>query len=117
LVDESRPPPENGDKIDNDDDVDDDNDNYLDDGPSVFEDLILRMKKDLSRVDCRNNSRTAFLESSARAYLEVTRLAKRQDERNSQMMARYNQLAKKQKETKRSARQKLPRKDEEWVPW
>lgn len=119
LMDESRPPPENGSNDDNNDDANDDdaNDNNLEEGPSAFEDLILRMKKDLSHVDRRNNSRTAFLESSARAYLEVSRISKRQDERNSQMVARYNQLAKKQKETKRSARQKLPRKDEEWVPW
>ena len=117
LMDESRPPPESGGEEANSYNDNETDDNAGEEASSAFEDLILRMKVDLSQMDRRNNSRTAFLESSARAQLELSRLAKRQDERNSQMVAKYNQLAKKQKETKRSSRQKLPRKDADWVPW
>ena len=112
LVDESRPPPDPDDEHDN----GDDNAEFEEDA-SAFEELLQRMKEDLLRVDCLNNSRIAFLEFSAKAHLELSKLMKLQDDRNGQLIAKYNQLLKKQKESKRSARQKLPRKDEDWVPW
>lgn len=112
LVDESRPPPEAGVEHENGDDNDE-----TEEDTSEYEELLRRMKVDLLRVDRLNNSRTVFLESSARAHLESTKLMKRQDERNGQMITKYNTILKKQKENKRSARQKFPRKDEDWVPW
>jgi hypothetical protein len=84
---------------------------------SEFDNVVWSMKSDLLRMDRLNNARTAFVEASAKADLELTKQAKRQDERHSQMITKYNQILKKQKENKKSARQKLPKKDEDWVPW
>lgn len=140
LLDESRPPPDSDDDDDEekDDDYDDDDhdnkehenggkvkledlkgddDKDDDDDSSVFDELLQRMKLDLRRIDGMNNSRMAFLEFSATAHLELSKRTKLQEDRNGQLISKYNQLLKKQKENKRSARQKLPRKDEDWVPW
>lgn len=123
LVDESRPPPDSDEDYESagdDRELNEGNDNEGDDEEDssvFFEELLQRMKEDLGRIDCLNNSRIAFLEFSAKAHLDLSKRMKLQEDRNGQLITKYNQLLKKQKESKRSARQKLPRKDEDWVPW
>jgi hypothetical protein len=99
------------------DDVKAEDEDEIEEDTTDFEDLIRLMKMDLLKMDRLNNSRIAFLESSARAHLDVTKQMKRQDERQAQMVNRCNQILKKQKENKRTARQKAQKKDEDWVPW
>lgn len=114
LVDEGLRPPENKDGRE---EVEKRADGNRGEEIAEFDSLVWRMKADLLRMDRMNNARTGFIESSAKADLELTKHAKRQDERYSQMLTKFNQILKKQKENKRSARQKLPKKDEDWVPW
>mmetsp|Transcript_8578 Transcript_8578/g.13228 ORF Transcript_8578/g.13228 Transcript_8578/m.13228 type:complete len:746 (+) Transcript_8578:157-2394(+) len=82
-----------------------------------FEDLIRRMKADLVDIDSLNNSRMKFVKNSANAHVVISQYRKQEEETNSQLIAKCNNLMKKQKETKRSARQKVQKKDEDWVPW
>jgi hypothetical protein len=114
LLDESRPIPESLSSEEanghNDDCVHDEN-------PSEYDDLLRRMKEHLYELDRLNNSRASFLESSSRAHLDISKTRKVKEERNSQLLSQYNQLIKKQRENKRSARPKNPKKDEDWVPW
>lgn len=99
----------------------DDEDNDVDEnsvsGSYEFDDLIGRMKADLLDIDRLNNSRIKFVKHTANAHLTILQQMKHEEESNSQLIAKCNNLMKKQKENKRSARQKVQKKDEGWVPW
>jgi len=76
------------------------------------------MQSELTNQRRINNSRLGFLETAARSHLESIKLSKKKEDENAVMVARYNQLLKKQKEVKKSARQTKPAKnDTDWVPW
>ena len=81
-------------------------------------DQVLRaMKLDLLRVNKLNNARAHFLHKVVQKQQESDAKRKKKNEKDSELVSKYNQLLKKQKETKRSARQKTNKKDEDWVPW
>ena len=87
------------------------------DGDDGIDTVILSMQADLQARRCMNNSRVAFLESTARSHLESMKQLKKKEEENAAILSKYNQLLKKQKEAKKSARQKPVKKDGDWVPW
>jgi len=82
-----------------------------------FENLIQKMKSDVSSMDQLNNSRMRFMKYSANIHLTTMEKTKQEEEHNSQLISKYNHLMKRQKETKRSVRHKVQKKDEDWVPW
>jgi len=79
--------------------------------------VVLSMQADLENQRRVNNSRLGFLETAARSHLESMKLLKKREDENASMIARYNQLLKKQKEAKKNARQKPSKNDSDWVPW
>ena len=79
--------------------------------------VIQSMQTDLVDLRRLNNFRIAFLESAVKSHLSFAKEAKRREEENATIIAKYNQLLKRQKEAKRSARHKPVKKDGDWVPW
>lgn len=79
--------------------------------------VIRSMQTDLVDLRRLNNFRIAFLESAVKSHLEFAKEAKRKEEENATIIAKYNQLLKRQKEAKRSGRHKPVKKDGDWVPW
>ena len=79
--------------------------------------VILAMQAELQDQRRVNNSRLGFLETTAKSHLEAMRESKKREDENALMVARYNQLLKKQKEAKKNARQKPSKDDSDWVPW
>jgi hypothetical protein len=112
LVDESCPPPENPTIIE------DDSQEEEEEEANDFDSLITTIKADLLKLQRVNNSRASFFETTARAQIEVCNDVKQREEYNTNLIAKYNQLLKRQKENKKSARQRAPKRaDEEWMPW
>mmetsp|Transcript_16241 Transcript_16241/g.23891 ORF Transcript_16241/g.23891 Transcript_16241/m.23891 type:complete len:746 (+) Transcript_16241:147-2384(+) len=92
------------------DEDDNDADENTVSGSYEFEDLIGRMKADLLDIDRLNNSRIKFVKHSANSHFTILQQMKHEEEINSQLIAKCNNLMKKQKENKRSARQKVQKK-------
>ena len=85
---------------------------------SNISDVIRAMQDDVSDLHRLNNSRTALVRSMAISHLKHIEQTKKKEEEHVSLITRHNALMKKQKESKRSARQKSHKKsDEDWVPW
>jgi len=108
LIDESCPPRTNPAIIE---------DDTLEE-PNDFDSVIAAIKADLLKIQKVNNSRAVLLETTAMAQIEVSNEMKSRDEHNNNVIAKYNQLLKRQKENKKNVRQRGPKRaDEEWMPW
>lgn len=113
LVDESCPPPQAATIIE-----DDSQEVASEEEANEFDSLIATIKADLLKLQRVNNARTSFFETIARAQIGVCNDVKQGEEYNTNLIAKYNQLLKRQKENKKSARQRAPKRaDEEWMPW
>ena len=111
LIDESCPPPANLPAV-----VIEENSQEKD--INDFDALITTIKADLMKLQRVNNKRAAFFETSARAQIEADIKTKEREESNTILIAKYNQLLKRQKECKKTARQRTSKRaDEEWMPW
>ena len=111
LIDESCPPPTNL-------PVDVVEENPQEEDINDFDALIAAIKADLMKLQKENNERAVFFETTARAQMEADIKTKEREESNTMLIAKYNQLLKRQKESKKTARQRAPKRaDEEWMPW
>jgi cell division septation protein DedD len=98
--------------------IEDQTSKTLEDKRNDIDEVIQLMQTSLAGQVRTNNERVAFLDSTARAHAAELAVEKRKREKETLLIAKYNQLVKKQKDSKRTtARQKTTKKDEDWVPW
>jgi hypothetical protein len=84
-----------------------------------IDELIAMMSTDLDSVCNLNSMRAAFLEATAKAYLETWEVRKKKTEEDNNSIAKCIQILKKSKENKTKSSRKSAgvRKDEDWIPW